>query len=231
VIARPVRSALTRAIPIFFSARLFAVVFLPLLVAAIAWVLVAWWLWEPFVGWLGSNAFGWAGRFGAFMASLLAAITLMIAAVATALVAIALLAMPVIVELVAAREHPALERRKGGTVIGSVVTALRAVLSFVLLWLLSLPLLIFPPAWIAVGMLLNANLNRRMLPYDALSEHADRSELAAIQRDARKRLFTLGLCIAPLSLVPVVNLFASLFAAVAFTVLCLDELARRRPPA
>ena len=80
---------------------------------------------------------------------------------------------------------------------------------------MSLPLLIFPPAWIAAGLLLNANLNRRLLPYDALAVHADPREIDAVQQYGRKRLFVLGLCIAPLSLVPVVNLFASLFAGVA----------------
>ena len=228
---RAIRSALTRAVPIFLSGRLFAVVFMPLMAAAIGWLFVAWWLWDPFVGWLATTLFGWAGRFGELMGILVAAITLMLAAMATALVAIAILAMPVIVELVAAREFPALERRKGGTFSGSVVNALRATISFVLLWLVSLPLLVFPPAWIAASLLLNANLNRRLLPYDALSIHAERNEIDGIQRNARKRLFMLGLCIAPLSLVPVVNLLASLFAGVAFTVLCLDELAALRASA
>ena len=222
------RAALIRAIPIFFSARLMVVVFLPLVIAAIAWLLVAWWVWEPLVGWIGRTLFAWSGRFAEFAAGLVAAITLMLAAVASALVAIAVLAMPVIVELVAKREFPALERRKGGGFAGSLWNALGATLSFIGMWLLALPLLIFPPAWIVANLLLNANLNRRLLPYDALSEHADCNEIDAIRRSARRRLFILGVCIAPLSLVPVVNFFGSLFAGVAFTVLCLEELSALR---
>ena len=61
--------------------------------------------------------------------------------------------------------------------------------------------------------------------------HADAAELPAVIRAARARLFRLGLAIAPLSLVPVVNLFASLFAGIAFTYLCLDELAALRSQA
>ena len=223
-----VRNAIVRALPIFFSARLLAVVFLPLLVAAIAWLVVAAWAWHPFVDWLARTAFQWSGKGAELVAGIAAAMALLLAAVTTALVAISLLAMPVIVKLVADREYPALERRRAGTFAGSALNALGATTSFLLLWLLALPLLIFPPAYVVANLLLNANLNRKLLPYDALAEHADRDELDAVRRGARKRLFVLGLCIAPLSLVPVVNVFASLFAGVAFTILCLDELAALR---
>ena len=47
-------------------------------------------------------------------------------------------------------------------------------------------------------------------------------------RSARRRLFGLGLVLAPLSFVPVLNLVAPLFAGVAFTYLCLDELSAAR---
>ena len=223
-----VRNAIVRAFPIFFSARLLAVVFLPLLIAAIAWVVVAAWAWNPFVQWLAHTAFQWSGKGAELFASVVAAMALLLAAVTTALIAIALLAMPVIVKLVAEREYPTLERRGGGTFAGSALNAFGATVSFLALWLLALPLLIFPPAYVVANLLLNANLNRKLLPYDALAEHADRHELDAVRRGARKRLFVLGLCIAPLSLVPVVNFLASLFAGVAFTILCLDELSAMR---
>ena len=223
-----VRAALMRALPVFFSARLMAVVLLPLLGAAVAWVLIAWLAWTPLVHWLAHALFSWGGNFGELAAGVLAAIMLMLAAVSTALIAIAVLAMPVIVELVAARDFPTLERRRGGTFAGSLFNALRATAAFVVLWLLALPLLLLPPVYVAASIALNAHLNRRLLPYDALAVHADRDEIDTVRRGARKRLFRLGLCIAPLSLVPVVNLFASLFAGVAFTYLCLDELAVAR---
>ena len=172
-----IRHAIVRALPIFFSARLLAVVFVPLLLAAIAWVVVAAWAWDPFVQWLARTAFQWSGKGAELLAGVMAAVAFLLAAVTTALVAIALLAMPVIVRLVAQREYPALERRSGGTFAGSALNALGATLSFIALWLLALPLLIFPPAYIVANMLLNANLNRKLLPYDALAEHADRDEL------------------------------------------------------
>ena len=205
-----------------------AVVLAPLVAATVGWLLIAWFFWTPVVHWLAQTVLSRGGNFGELMAGIMAAVMLMLAMVSTALIAIAVLAMPVIVELVAARDFPTLERRHGGTFAGSLVNALRATASFVVLWLLALPLLFFPPVYVVVNVLLNANLNRRLLPYDALSVHADRDELQRVRRNARKRLFLLGLAIAPLSLVPVVNLFASLYAGVAFTYLCLDEIAALR---
>jgi hypothetical protein len=85
--------------------------------------------------------------------------------------------------------------------------------------------------FIATSLLLSAWLNQRLLRYDALAEHADAGELRDIVRGARGRLLGLGLLLAPLSYVPIVNFFAPLYAGVAFTYLCLDELAARRASA
>lgn len=221
-------AALLRAVPVFFSARLLALVLLPLVAAALVWIIVAWLAWDPLVRWLAQSLFAWSERLGPVAAGVLAAATLMLAAVLTALVAIAVLAMPVIVEAVAARDFAELERRHGGTFAGSLINALVSIATFVPLWLLTLPLLVFPPAYIVASIVLNAWLNRRLLPYDALALHADPDELREVIRAARGRLFRLGLVIAPLSLVPLVNLFASLFAGIAFTYLCLDALAAMR---
>jgi CysZ protein len=52
--------------------------------------------------------------------------------------------------------------------------------------------------------------------------------MRVVIRGARGRLVLLGLVLAPLSFVPVVNLLVPIYAGVAFTYLCLDELARLR---
>jgi uncharacterized protein involved in cysteine biosynthesis len=153
------------------------------------------------------------------------------AALVTALVAIAVLAMPVIVRVVAARDYPTLERRRGGTFAGSIANAVVTVLVFVPLWIASLLLLALPPVFVVASLVLSAWLNQRLLRYDALAEHADAGELRAVIRDARGRLFGLGLMLAPLAFVPIVNFFAPLYAGVAFTYLCLDEIAARRAAA
>lgn len=225
---RRVARALVRAIPVFFSARMFALVLLPLLIAASVWLLVAWWAWEPLVGWLSQSVFAWTGRFGATAATVVAALLVMIAGVLTAVAAIAVLAMPVIVDGVAERDFAALERGRGGTFAGSLGNAAATIAAFIPLWVLALLLLPIPPAYVAVGIVLNAWLNQRMFRYDALALHADAGEMRTVIRAARWRLFALGLALAPLSFVPVANLLAPLYAGIAFTYLCLDELASLR---
>ena len=97
------------------------------------------------------------------------------------------------------------------------------------MWIVSLPLIVVPPLYAAVALLLNAWLSQRMFRDDALAEHASADELARVVASGRKRLFGLGLALSPLSLVPLVNLFVlPLYAGIAFTELCLDELARLR---
>ncbi|HET9045432.1 MAG TPA: EI24 domain-containing protein [Casimicrobiaceae bacterium] len=228
-------SALTRALPVFASARIWSVVLLPLIGAAVLFVVIAWWAWTPLIQWtavtvfgaprgVGDVATGW-GVAAAIVATFLVFVAL---ALVTALTAIAVLAMPVIVSAVAARDFPTLERRKGGTFAGSLLNALVATIVFVPLWIGSLFLLAVPPLFVAASLALSAWLNQRLLRYDALAEHADAAELRAIVGNARGKLFGLGLVLAPLSYVPVINFVAPLYAGVAFTYLCLGELAKRR---
>ena len=220
--------ALTRAIPLLFSARILAVVFLPLVAAAVVWSVVGWFAWEPLSRWLGAALPGASSGWNIYVADGIAALLLMLAVVLTALVAVAVLAMPVIVDTVADRDFPSLAKRRGGTFAGSLVNASFAILMFLPLWVLALFLLALPPIYVVASLLLNAWLNQRLFRYDALALHAGRDELPLVIRGARGRTFLLGLILAPLSLVPIVNLFAPICAGVAFTYLCLDELAAFR---
>ena len=217
-----------RAVPTFFSARVAAVIVLPLLAATLFWVVAGWFMWTPVTHWLEATLFGTERAWSHLGASALTALLLMLGAVLSALFAIAVLAMPVIVDMVAARDFPTLVPRRGGTAIGSAANALRTFALFVPMWLVALVLLFIPPVYVAVSLLLNAWLNQRLFRYDALALHADREELRQVVRKARGRLLALGLVLAPLSLVPLVNLVAPLYAGIAFTYLCLDELAALR---
>jgi CysZ protein len=208
-----------------FSGRILAVVFVPLVAAAALWAVVGWFAWTPLSHWLGTTLLGGASGWSLFAAGAAAAVLLMLAAVLTALVAVAVLAMPVIVDAVAVRDFADLAKRRGGTFTGSIGNATVAIGVFLPLWLLALVLLFLPPVYVAVSVALNAWLNQRLFRYDALALHAGRDEMREVIRSARGRLMLLGLVLAPLSFVPVVNLLAPIYAGVAFTYLCLDELA------
>lgn len=211
-----------------FSTRIMAVVFAPLVVAVLLWSIIAWFAWEPLSRWLANTLLGGDAGWSHWVAGAGAALLLMLAAVLTVLAAVAVLAMPVIVSAVAARDFPSLARGNGGTFAGSLRNAAVAVVVFLPLALLALLLLALPPLFAAVSLLLNAWLNQRLFRYDALALHADRDELPTVIRGARGRLLLLGLLLAPLSLIPVVNLIAPIYAGIAFTYLCLGELAAYR---
>ncbi len=226
--AHAVFLALARALPVVFSAGIIAVVFLPLAAAATFWMVVGWFAWTPLSRWLSAGLPGGDSGWSLFAASACAALLLMLAAVLTALVGVAVLAMPVIVDAVADRDFESLAKRRGGTFAGSLVNAAVAISVFLPLWLLALSLLALPPIYVVVSMFLNAWLNQRLFRYDALARHAGRDEISVVIRGMRGRLLVLGLVLAPLSLIPLVNLFAPIYAGIAFTYLCLDELAAFR---
>jgi CysZ protein len=146
----------------------------------------------------------------------------------TAVVVTELVAMPVIVPLIARRDYPGLAERKGGTIPGSVWNALAAVTLFAVLWLLSLPLWFTGIGALVLPPLISAHFNQRMFRYDALAEHATAAEREAIVRGARGRLFALGFLLAMMYYIPLVNLAVPVLSGLAFTHLCLAELARLR---
>jgi len=229
--------ALVDAAPLVFDRRVLALVFVPFLAAMVLWL--AGWL--AFGGAMtdavaalvarGLAFFGLDPRPGAFATAagaVIAFVLLTLVAGAFALAAIAVFAGPVFVRAVEARYFPALERKRGGTIAGSLANAAVALAVFVPLWLVTLPFLFVPVVGIPLSLALGAWLNQRLFRYDALAEHASADELRAVVGAARGRLMGLGLVVAPLALVPFVNLVAPLYAGLAFTSLCLAELAALR---
>lgn len=232
-----VARALVNAAPLVFDRRVLALVLVPFLAGIVLWIIG----WSAFARPMtdavavlvarGLALFGLDPQPGAFATAtgaFVAFILMTLVAGAIALAAIAIFAGPVFVRVVEARHFPMLERKKGGTLVGSLVNAAIALAVFIPLWLVSLPFLFFPLIGMPLSLALGAWLNQRLFRYDALAEHASADELRDVIDGARSRLMGLGLVVAPLALVPFVNLVAPLYAGLAFTCLCLGELAARR---
>ena len=129
---------------------------------------------------------------------------------------------------VAERRFPGLERRRGGTAAGSVLNAVTTVVVFGVLWVLTLPLWFTGVGALVLPPLLSAYLNQRLFRYDALAEHASAEEYREVVARAKGRLFLLGLLLAACYYIPLLNLTAPVLSALAFTHLCLAELAQLR---
>jgi hypothetical protein len=146
----------------------------------------------------------------------------------TALFILGIFGMPKMVDHVAQRSFPSLERRSGGGVAGSVWNGVAALGGMVLFFIVSLPLWLLPPLWPLIPLAIFAWVNQRLLRYDALGEHADRGEMARIFRSRRGALLALGLLLALLAYVPFVGFIAPVVFGLAFIRYLLGALEQLR---
>lgn len=214
------------------------IVLVPMLVALTIWIGVGWIYWGAWTSAIQNAVvdhatFTWVANWDlARLASwIAAAVVLAILApvvILTALLIATVFAMPVLVRHVAQTDYSNLDRRHGGTVIGSMWNAFAAILLFALLWIVTLPLWLLGPLAALLPLLLSAYLNQRLFRYDALSDHADVAEMKRIFDVARGRLFLLGLITGLMYFIPPINLIAPIYGALAFIHLCLGELERVR---
>lgn len=218
--------------------RMLALALLPLAGALLVWLLLYAVAWQPMVASL-HEAIGWSVRQGwisdgiARTVSQWLVLTAMLVFLwpltqATALFITATIAMPIIVRDIADRDFPGLERRHGGSTLGSVWNALAATVIFLALWLLTLPLWFFAVPAVVLPIVLSAWLNSRLFFYDAMADHAAREEMAIIRSGSRGQWFGMGVVAAVLQLVPVLNLFITVYSGLGFAYLGLRELQRLR---
>jgi hypothetical protein len=146
----------------------------------------------------------------------------------TALFILSLFGMQQMVDYVAERSYPELERRRGGGVAGSGWNSLVALAGMLALFALSLPFWLFPPLWPIIPLVVLAWVNQRLLRYDALAEHADAGEMARLFRRRRGPLYILGLLLALLAYVPLLGFFAPVLFGLAFIHYLLGALAVER---
>jgi CysZ protein len=211
----------------------------PMLVSLALWGTVALALWVRIAVWLGGMLRQWleaapfVARFDLGDATLVAAhVALFLLFVPlvylTALFILGVFGMQAMVEHVASRAYPGLERRRGGGVLGSVWNGIVALAGMMLLGLASLPLWLAPPLWPVIVVAILGWGNQKLLRYDALAEHADSAEMQRVFRGRRKPLYALGVLLALLAYVPFVGFLAPVAFGLAFIHYLLGALARER---
>ncbi len=218
--------------------RMLALTIWPMLFALVLWIGLAWWHWDSWSQWLsavvaGTDSVQWLSQRTLALLVHYSALLLLFTLLApviliTAVLIAAVLQMPLIVKFVAARDYPALEQRHGGTVAGSIVNALVAVLVFAGLWIVSLPLWLTGFLAPVLPILLSAYLNQRLFRYDALSDHASAAEFQAILEASWGRMYVLGAMLGLLYFVPLLNLLAPVLSGLAFAHFGLARLREMR---
>jgi CysZ protein len=230
--------ALGKAFRSLLHPKMLVLTIWPMLGALVLWLGLAWVYWDAWAQSLaamisGSHISIWLeqhGLSGIAHYSVLALLPLLIAPMIliTAVLIAALVEMPIIVGFVAARDYAALDRRRGGTVPGSMGNALVAVLVFAVLWIVTLPLWFTGVLAPVVPVVLSAYLNQRLFRYDALSEHASADEYHAIVTASGRRMYMLGALLAMLYWVPFLNLMVPVLSGLAFAHFGLARLSELR---
>ncbi|MCU0804398.1 MAG: EI24 domain-containing protein [Burkholderiales bacterium] len=207
----------------------------PLLVAVVGWGVVAYFFAPGLVAameaWAASGSLPrWipAAAITGFVGWLLVAVTYLALVVVTTGIVLGAFSMPFVVSHVARQDYPGLERKRGGTLLGSVTNGLAAFAIFAGLALLTLPLWVFPVLWPLLLVGLFAVLNTRVFRYDALSEHASAAEMQVLAAHNRAGFYALGAITAALGLVPIAGFFSPVVGGLAFTQYGLRRLAALR---
>ena len=113
--------------------------------------------------------------------------------VIVSLLFVAIFMTPAMVALVAERRFPALERKKGGSLVASVFWSLGSTLLAAIALVLSIPLWLVPPLILILPPLIWGWLTYRVMSYDALVDHASSEERRQIFKEHRGSLLAIGI--------------------------------------
>ena len=151
--------AFGRAVLSQLHVRMLLLTLLPFVLSLLVWGLVLWLSLQPLIDWtlgffmehdgfhVADGVLSWLGlgAIKAVIVPLLAMWVLLPLMILTALIFVGTLAMPAIIRHVASRRYPDLERRRGGSLWGTLGISLWSFVVFLFLWLVTLPLSVVPP--------------------------------------------------------------------------------------
>jgi hypothetical protein len=132
---------------------------------------------------------------------------------------VAVLMMPAVVNLVARRRFPDLERRHGASFARSALSSLASTLLAVVALAVSLPLWFIPPLVLVLPPLIWGWLTYRVMAFDALADHASGEERSLVFREHRLRLLAMGVAAGYLGAAPSIVWASGWFFAAAFPLL------------
>ena len=160
-----------------------------------------------------------AGRLKMVLAPLIVIFAVTPLIVVVSLLMVALLMTPALTHLVAERRFPALERKHGGSVLGSLFWSLGSTLMALLALILTTPLWLLPPMVLVLPPLIWGWLTYRVMAFDALSDHASAQERRDILKKHRLSLLGMGVFCGFLGAAPSLIWASGALFAAAFVIL------------
>ncbi len=135
------------------------------------------------------------------------------------LLAVALLMTPTLVTMVAERRFSLLERKRGGSLLASLLWSLGSTLLAIVALLVSIPLWLIPPLILVLPPLIWGWLTYRVMAFDALAEHASKPERLELLRRHRAWLLGIGVVTGYLGAAPSLLWASGALFVVAFVIL------------
>ena len=164
-----------------FNLKIVWILVWPLFAATLLWIIIGKFFWTPSVEWVMeiipyTIMKDWIDESNLIkitdgIRDILNVVIFIMLVIMTSMIITALFVMPSLIDFVAKRYYPLLDRKNGGSIMGSLFHVISATIVFIALWSIAIPF------WfIGIGMLISflaaAYLNQRLFGYDAISDHA-----------------------------------------------------------
>lgn len=149
--------------------------------------------------------------------------------VATSAVLLAgLYVTPPVVNYLTDKEFRGIEKRGDSGVVMSLWITLKAVVIFLIAWIVTLPLWLIPGMAFVLPVLLTAYLLMSVMRFDSLAGHATKLEMVEVKKRDSTSAWLIGLVCAFLSFIPPILLIMPVMSALAFTRHYMGALAQVR---
>lgn len=219
--------------------KMFLLVLLPPVLSVFGLFIVFIYFWQGWVAGISAffgslSIFQWLQNFTGLseFASWTAVVFLILAFIPLAyLVAVLLTSvfvMPIVLKWVVDADFKHLEKKRGGSVVGSLWNTLLATVVFIFAFFITLPLWFIPGCQVVVPLLLTAWLNKKIFLYDVLQDFASKDERKRIENEDSGPLYGMGLLLGLLSYIPLAFFFVPVLSALSYTYYGLNALVERR---
>ncbi|WII71862.1 EI24 domain-containing protein [Bdellovibrio sp. 22V] len=145
-----------------------------------------------------------------------------------AVILTSLFVMPVLLKWVSDEDFKDLEKKRGGSLAGSVWNTVVATVLFCMAFVVTLPLWLVPGCQVLVPLLLTAWLNKRVFMYDVLQDYATKEERQQIEKEEGHTLFGMGMLLGLLSYIPLAFFLVPVLSGLSYTYYGLSSLRRLR---
>lgn len=234
--------AFRRALVSQIHPKMIVALFMPFIIALLGGILLFWFFWSPLTVWFNDylsqldvidNLDRWLLTIGLFSIKLyiipiMAAALLLPIAGVLGLVIAAIFVMPVVLNHIQSRQYPDVTRNGKNIIAVGTTNAIMVSIIFVLGWLFTMPLWLFPPFALILPIFWWAYIYNKIMRVDAIVEHASPNERKQILKQHSTNSWIIGLILSLINLLPPLWIVLPVFSALVFAHYSLQALRQYR---